>query len=332
MRRTRGWRRGWRSSTRRWRRRSRFFWYLAHNAPHFPLQAPQETIAKYRGRYKQGWDLVRERRYSAQLESALFPEPWERSPRDVKVPAWASLNAKQQDKMDLLMATYAAVMEHLDRSVGVMVEGLKAKGVYEDTLILFMSDNGGCAEGGLLGKTGKGVVGTAASNVFCGKAWANAQDTPFRLYKHWVHEGGTSTPLIAHWPAGIERPGRTDHTAGHVIDVMATLVEVTGAAYPDGVQAMEGTSLLQVLRDGEVSRDGMIYWEHEGHRAVRDGKWKLVAEFGKAWELYDLEKDRTELSDLSGEMAEKVAVLEKAYVAWAARARVEPWDSKRKLW
>ncbi len=309
-----------------------FFWYLAHNAPHFPLQAPQETIDHYRGKYVMGHAELRKQRHERQLASGLFAKPWPLSPRDASVPGWKSLDDAKKKQQDELMAIYAACVEEMDKSVGTVVAALQKRGILDNTLILFMSDNGGCAEGGNLGKHNGKPPGSADSNVFCGKGWANAQDTPFRLYKHWVHEGGIATPLIAHWPAGLKQPGRTTHAPGHVIDIMATCLDATGATLPKDALPPEGQSLLPLLANTPTTvtpAPRTLFWEHEGNRAVRNGDWKLVALHNKPWELYNLAEDRCELTNLAAQHPDKVTALTDHWNTWATRAHVLPWKPNK---
>lgn len=311
-----------------------FFLYLAHNAPHFPLQASAEDIAKFRGKYRKGWDKLSDERHARQVEMGLIDASWGKAKRPDDVKAWDSLSTEEQDRFDHIMAAYAACVYAMDRSIGVLVDGLKQRGQLENTLILFMSDNGGCAESGPNGKS-IGDPTTAASNWFCGKSWAWMQDTPFRKFKHYNHEGGTATPLIVHWPKGISARGQWRRQPGHVIDIMATLVDVTGADYPskkDGVAILppEGRSLLPAFQDEPIQRD-MLFWEHEGNAAVRRGDWKLVRLGGKgAWELYDLKTDRTEQNDLSVAKPQLAAELRTAWLAWAERCHVAPDGLPRK--
>lgn len=300
-----------------------FFWYLAHNAPHFPLQAPPETINRYRGHYSQGYAELRKERHRRQLDSSLFAQDWPLSPRDKVVPAWRALKPAQQIQQDELMAVYAACVEEMDRSIGTVVAALKRRGVLNNTLILFMSDNGGCAEGGKLGKHNGSPPGSVHSNLFNGKGWANAQDTPFRYYKHYVHEGGISTPLIAYWPSQLNDPGRTTHATGHVIDIMATCLDAAGADYPKSAPIpLEGRSLLPILIKMANPTPRTLFWEHEGNRAVRQGHWKLVALHKQAWELYDLSRDRCELNNLASQQPKRVQSLTVTWNAWAKRAQV----------
>lgn len=305
-----------------------FYLHLCHNAPHFPLQAPKAEIEKFLGRYQLGWDEVRARRHARQVEMGLIDKDWAASARPDAIKAWKDVPADEQRRFDHLMATYAAVVHRMDRSVGDLVAGLRQRGVLDDTLILFMSDNGGNAEAGAKGRT-EGDPTSAQSQWFCGESWAYAQNTPFRLYKHFNHEGGISTPLIAHWPAGIAARNELRRQPGHVIDVMATLVEVAGAAYPEEfkgqpVLPMEGRSLVPAFADQEIAREA-LFWEHEGNAAVRQGDLKLVRRGrGGPWELYDLSTDRTERHDLAADQPDKVKALAGLWHAWAERAQVSP--------
>jgi arylsulfatase len=312
-----------------------FFLYLAHNAPHFPLQAPQEDIDRYLGKYAAGWDVLRRDRHARQLELGLVEPGWPLTPRDERVTAWADVDREKQAQMDHIMAIYAAVVDRMDRSIGTLVDALKKRGVLDDTLILFLSDNGGNAESGPWGKAGgPGPLGSAQSDVFCGMSWANAENTPFRLYKHYVHEGGISTPLIAHWPQVIRQGGQITDQPGHVIDLLATCADVAGADYPATYQGnpitpLEGKSLAPIFRGEKRPGHEMIFWEHEGNRAVRWGNWKLVAKGRQGpWELYDLSSDRTELTDLAQKQPETATRLAAAWETWAERAHVKPWPTR----
>jgi arylsulfatase A-like enzyme len=305
-----------------------FYLHLCHNAPHFPLQAPKAEIDKFLGRYQLGWDEVRARRHARQAEMGLIDKSWASSPRPEAIKAWKDVPADEQKRFDHLMATYAAVMHRMDQSVGDLVAGLRRRGVLDDTLILFMSDNGGNAETGAKGRT-EGDPAAAKSGWYCGESWAYAQNTPFRFYKHFNHEGGISTPLIAHWPAGIAAKNEFRRQPGHLVDVMATVVEVSGAAYPkefkgQPILPMEGRSLVPAFADKPIEREA-LYWEHEGNAAVRVGDLKLVRRGRPGlWELYDLKSDRTELHDLAANQPEKVKALSALWQAWAERAHVLP--------
>ena len=305
-----------------------FYLHLCHNAPHFPLQAPKAEIEKFLGQYRIGWEEVRARRYARQLEMGLIDKQWTNAPRPSAIKAWKDVPAEEQKRFDHLMATYAAVMSRMDKAVGDLVDGLRKRGVLDDTLILFMSDNGGNAEAGAKGRT-EGDPSNSGSQWFCGESWAYAQNTPFRLYKHFNHEGGISTPLIAHWPAGIAAKNEFRRQPGHVIDVMATVVDVAGAVYPQefngkAIRPMEGRSLVPAFADKPIVREA-IYWEHEGNAAVRQGDLKLVRQGRDGpWELYDLKVDRTELHDLAQSQPEKAKELAALWKAWAERAQVLP--------
>jgi arylsulfatase A-like enzyme len=306
-----------------------FFLYLAHNAPHFPLQAPAEEIAKFRGKYRAGWDALRLQRHAKQIELGIVDEAWPLAPRPEAVKAWESVPEERRDHFDHLMAVYAAVVSRMDRAVGDLVAGLKERGVFENTLILFMSDNGGNAEAGPGGRA-EGDPTKATSDWFCGESWALLENTPFRRYKHFNHEGGIATPLIAHWPAGIAAKHELRKQPSHLIDIMATCVEVAGAPPlqelgDKPVLPLEGRSLVPAFADKPIAREA-LYWEHEGNAAVRVGDLKLVrAGRNSAWELYDLARDRTEQHDLAAAQADKAKELAAKWEAWAERAQVKPY-------
>ena len=307
-----------------------FFLYLAHNAPHFPLQAPPEDIAKFRhGIYTNGWDKLREERYARQKQLGVIDPAWPMSERPPLVQAWSTLAAEDRDRFDHIMALYAACVWHMDKSIGVLTDALKQRGVLDNTLILFMSDNGGNAESGPKGRLEGEDPGNGVSTVFCGQSWATLENTPFRRYKHFNHEGGIATPLIAHWPEGIKAKGELRSQPGHLVDIMATVVDVAAAKYPaeikgKSIQPMEGRSLVPAFAGKTIEREA-LFWEHEGNAAVRVGDLKLVRMGGKgAWELYDLKADRTELKDLANSTPEKVKELAAKWEAWAKRAQVIP--------
>ncbi len=312
-----------------------FFLYLAYTSPHWPLHAWPEDIQKYRGQYLIGWDELRRRRYQRMIEMGIVKKEWPLSPRDSVAPAWETLSEEKKRDMDLRMAIYAAQVDRMDQNIGRVVRKLRQLGQLDNTLILFLSDNGGCAEGGAFGfDRATGPLGTAESYSSYGLAWANASNTPFRRFKHWVHEGGISTPLIAHWPAVIKACGETTDQPGHIIDLMATCVDVAGAHYPrerDGKQIvpLEGESLAPILREGQRKGHDALYWEHEGNRAVRQGDWKLVSRFPRHWELYNLRQDRTEQHDLAQAQPARVKEMVAMYVAWARRSQVLPWPVRR---
>jgi arylsulfatase A-like enzyme len=311
-----------------------FYLHLCHNAPHFPLQAPAEEIAKFRGQYKIGWGAIRDRRYAKQQQLGIIDASWAKAPRPKAVQPWAEVPAAEQDRFDHLMATYAAVVHRMDKAIGDLVSGLKQRGAFENTLILFMSDNGGNAEAGPSGRT-KGDPTQADSDWFCGESWAFAENTPFRLFKHYNHEGGIATPLIAHWPSGIPSKNELRSHPGHLIDIMATCVDVSGANYPQQfngkpILPMEGKSLVPAFKNDPISRDA-LFWEHEGNAAIRVGDLKLVRQ-GRtgAWELYNLKSDRTELHNLAADQSEKAKELANQWNTWAERAKVIPYPNEGK--
>lgn len=300
-----------------------FFLYLAHNAPHFPLMAPREEIEKFRGKYKAGWDALRQARHERQIQKGIVDRRWPLTERPADTPAWASLSAAEQDRYDHLMAIYAATVHCMDRAVGRLVDGLAERGVLENTLILFLSDNGGNGESGPAGRLNGNPPGGPDSNVFLGMNWATLGNTPFRRYKHFTHEGGIATPLIAHWPAGIPqaRQGKLEHQPGHLVDILPTVAAAAGVKPP----AVEGVDLGPAWAGKKLARRAPLFFMHEGNRAVRDGKWKLVSKHGGEWELYDMEADRTEIRNLAAGRPAEVKRLAEAYEAWAARTNVEPW-------
>jgi len=312
-----------------------FFLYLAYTAPHWPLHAWPEDIAKYKGKYKKGWDELRQQRYQRMIEMGLISDKWKLSPRDTATWPWA--DEKDKELLDLKMAVYAAQIERMDYGIGRVLDKIEEVGARDNTLVLFLSDNGGCAEGGPVGfdnrKNGL-PPGGVDSYMSYGLSWANASNTPFRRYKHWVHEGGIATPLIAYWPAVIKNAGSLTHQLGHIIDIMATCLDVAGIEYPHAHKGnelvpLEGKSLLPIFESKRRVGHAAIYWEHEGNRAIRQGKWKLVAAHGEPWELYDLEADRTELNNLADKYPEKAEQLKAMYQSWAKRCDVLPWPIKK---
>ena len=311
-----------------------FFVYIPHNAPHFPLMAPPELIAKYRGKYQAGWDRLRAERYRRQIEMGVIDARWPLSSRDPDSPAWDSLPDAARHRFDHLMAVYAAMIEAIDTSVGTLVKGLQARGVLDDTLILFLSDNGGNAESGPDGRLEGDPPGSPNSNLYLGMNWATLTTTPFRRFKHFTHEGGIATPFIAHWPRGIRGRNRINHQPGHLVDLMATIVDVTGATYPREfrgrtIQPMEGVSLRSAFAGGRITRTHPIFWEHEGNRAIRSGRWKLVSRYPDGWELYDMNADRVERSDLAAQHPDVVRKLASEWETWARRTNVDRWPGPR---
>ncbi|MDP4274071.1 MAG: arylsulfatase [Bacteroidota bacterium] len=312
-----------------------FFLYLAFTAPHWPLNALPADIAKYKGKYMQGWEPIREKRFKKMQKLGILDTSVKLSPVDKRSPNWATLSQKDKEMWDLRMAVYAAMIDRLDQNVGRVIRKLKELHLDDNTLIIFLSDNGGCHEqiknqGNYIHT--KGITGNPDSFDSYEYPWANASNTPFRLYKHWVHEGGISTPFIAWYPSMI-KAGNINKTTAHIIDIMPTLLDFAKGNYPKqfkskDIKPMEGTSLLPLLEGGKIFRKNPLFWEHEGNRAVREGKWKLVSlydtkndKFGP-WELYDINADRSELNDLSRKHPDKVVEMVKKYDSWAERIGV----------
>jgi arylsulfatase len=323
-----------------------FFLYLAYTAPHWPIHAPDEELEKYRGKYRIGWDKLREQRYQRQLSSGQIPGSWKLTPRDPDVPAWDTLDEKKQKACDLRMAAYAAMIDRVDQKIGDLLATLKETKSYDNTLILFLSDNGACAEGSLIGQGDPikdRAPGTPLNLPNYGQAWANASNTPYQLYKHFAHEGGSNTPFIAHWPARI-KPGRDwFREPAHLIDIMPTLIEIAGASYPKEyrgkpIPPLDGISLTPAFDGRPLVRKSPLFMEHENNAFVIDGHWKLVGREvsppkglqKKKWELYHLSKDGTELDDLAADRIEIVENLSKQWNIWAKRVGVYPKPKSRK--
>lgn len=348
-----------------------FFLYLAYTAAHWPMQARESDIARHRGRYDAGYAALRAARWEKQKRLGVVQERWGMSAtaEDFSRVADPAFEAR-------CMEVYAAMVEVMDQGIGRLVAELKAQGKFDDTLILFLQDNGGCAETN--GRTGSKVAraagptlppvpaatlqfasrppqtrdgwpvrqgygvmpGPADTYIAYGRGWANVSNTPFREYKHWVHEGGISTPLIAHWPAGMKtgrvgekETGRLVHEPSHLIDIMATCVDLSGAKYPtefggEKITPMEGRSLKPLLVSPQLplaESPRPLFWEHEGNRAMRLGPWKLVGKHKQAWELYHIDTDRTEQRDLAAAQPERVKAMAAQWQAWADRVGVVPW-------
>ena len=363
-----------------------WFLYLAYSAAHFPLMAPEAEVQRYVPVYEKGWDAIRAQRLARLKQLGVLPESSDLSPRSLiprpdvarrddgidseTNPPWASLPHDRQVDLAYRMAIYAAMVEHMDRDLGRVIDDLRSHGELDKTLVFFLSDNGACAEwapfgfdarlampdgdgahgdghgyngdsfvkpilhtGGQLARMGQRVAGM--TGIGYGSGWANACNTPFRMYKHYDHEGGISTPLIVRWPAGFPDHGVFRHQVGDVIDFMPTLAELAGAAYPkqaDGhaIDPMEGRSLVPAFTDQPIPDRGPIYWEHEGNRAVRIGDLKLVSLEGHPWELYDMADDREEQHDLTSTMPDKAKSMAAMWDAWAQRVHVYPKPGGRR--
>ena len=315
-----------------------FFLYVAHFAPHWPLHARPDDIEIHRGRYDGGWEAVRAARYRRMFELGILDARWKLSRPETESPTWADAPHKLWEARR--MEVHAAMVHRMDHGIGRIVDTLKTARQLDNTLICFLSDNGASSENtrGVPGFENKKTLdgrsirggnnhtimpGPADTYQSFGRRWANVSVTPFRKYKAFTHEGGIATPLVVHWPQGISARGELRHQPGCVIDVMATCVEVSGAAYPDEhlgqrIHPPAGVSLVPAFANKALDRDA-IYFQHLGNRAVRAGKWKLVALKGKPWELYDLEVDRTETANLVGQYPEKAKELAAQWRAWASR-------------
>ncbi|MFV1967167.1 MAG: arylsulfatase [Pirellulaceae bacterium] len=343
-----------------------FFLYVAYTAAHWPMHALEKDLAKYKGKFDAGYQAIRNARYERMIELGLIGEE---STVNWPIPdEWKESEYREWDIRN--MEVYAAMIDNMDQGIGRIINALQETGRFENTLLCFFQDNGGCAENygrsgigrpraaspelpplpdsflqpdmtpkqnraGFKMRRGKGsMAGPDDTAIGYGKAWATVSNTPFREYKHWVHEGGISTPLIVHWPAHITRKNELERTPGHLIDLMATAVDVAGATYPetyhDGqkITPMEGTSLVTAFEGKGIDREA-IYWEHEGNRAIRVGDWKLVAKGARgAWELYNIAKDRSEQNDLASAHPERAQQLADMWQAFAERAHVLPLNPK----
>ena len=313
-----------------------FFLHLCYTAPHFPLHAKPADIAKYRGKFAHGWDVERERRFAKQKELGLFPSNAQISPRAPEAKAWKDLPAAARDDWDLRMAIYAGMIDCMDQGIGRVLDAVKKLGEEQNTLVLFLSDNGASAEfldswpnPGRGHKPGS-EAGTRESHKCLEVGWANAANTPFREHKMWNHEGAISTPLIVSWPAGIAARGQFTREPSHIIDLLPTFLELASTKYPDkfkdrALTPLPGKSLVPALQ-GRSLGERTLAWEHEGNRAVRVGDWKLVASFRGDWELYNLSRDRSELKNLAAQQPAKVKELTAAWQQWADKVGVVPWE------
>ena len=316
-----------------------FFHYIPFIAPHFPLHALPLDIAKYREMYLAGWEVMREARFRRQQEMGIVNTTLSALERDVGPPyafpdameklghgevnrplPWSELTEEQRRFQATKMAIHAAMIDRMDQEIGRVIAQLKEMGALDNTLIFFASDNGASAE--IMVRHGghdpRAAPGSASTYLCLGPGFSSACNTPFRRHKTWVHEGGISTPLIAHWPRGITARNELRHTPAHVIDIVPTVLELAGIQKPDAWNAVPiprapGRSLVPAFaEDEQIARDS-LWWLHEGHRAIRIGAWKLVAAQGDRWELYDVKTDRAEQHNLAARMPEKVEELEQAW-------------------
>ena len=318
------------------------------------MHAHPEDIAKYKGRYDAGWDQLRQERLQRMVEMGIIHKNWELTERDSRVPRWE--DADHKDWQTRRMEIYAAQIDRMDQGIGRILQAVKETGQWDNTLIIFLADNGGCAEeieekwkkklvdgfeqvGTEKTRDGREVQYGNDPNVIPGGEetyqsygipWANVSNTPFRLYKHWVHEGGIATPFIAHWPAGIPAKNELRYQTAQLPDIMATFLDIAGVEYPTvynghPVKPAEGFSMLPIFADKPHNRE-VLYWEHEGNKAVRKGKWKLVRKYPGDWELYDMESGRTEINDVAGDYSEIVNELRGLFEQWADRCNIISWS------
>lgn len=351
-----------------------FFFYVAYTAAHWPLHAPDSVINKYNGVYSKGWDAIRKQRFEKLKQLGIMPRDAVLTPRSVKVPAWENepLKEWQQRRMQV----YAAMVDIMDQGIGRIIDALDKKGQLDNTLIFFMQDNGACAEeietnypvkelsseqkilkpmkadsifmgkkpdytrDGKFIRGGRGLMpGASDTWMSYGEEWANVSNTPYKMYKHWTHQGGIATPLIVHWPNGISKKGELRQQPSHIIDIMASCVDICDLEYPvtyngRNIIPYEGVSLRPAFENKKLPKR-VLFWEHEGNRALRQGKWKLVSrakyfmKFVKEdednWELYNLEKDPTEMNNLAQKYPKRVEKMKKLWEEEAIRVKAKPW-------
>jgi len=359
-----------------------FFMYTAFTAAHWPMQVPEEYVKPYYGKFDKGWDILRKEKYERQLKQHIVDKKWVLS-EDNTVMSWDSVTDKKFETR--CMEVYAGMISCLDQNIGKIVNELRQTGQLNNTIILFLQDNGACAEitgrerplyyrplpegaelkalapdelqtesqpwrtrDGTAVKRGYGVLpGGANTYIAYGKGWAHYSNTPFKEYKHWVHEGGISTPLIVQWPNGIEHKGEVRQTPGQLPDILATIVDISGAVYPktyrgNDIIPYQGISLAPAFKKDIVS-DRYLFWEHENNKAIRQGDWKLVYKFTKydkyenvdtptpyeRWELYNLNDDRTETKNLASKYPDKVKQLADAWERIAWKSKVKPYPAKK---
>ncbi len=356
-----------------------FFFYIAYTAAHWPLHAPEKEIQKYKGVYDKGWDAIRVARFNKLQKLGIISKEATLTERGVSIPAWE--NAPMKDWQIRKMQVYAAMIDIMDQGIGKIITTLENKGILDNTVIFYMHDNGGCAEPldsdqpeiamtsdqqkihpfakdsifvgkkpnytreGNFIRSGMGVMpGKANTWLTYGIEWANVSNTPFKMYKHWTHQGGIASPLIVYWPKAIKQKGAILNEDAHLIDIMATCVDIAGIKYPTNynghsIQPMEGKSLVGAIHNKPIKRD-FIFWEHEGNRAIKAGPWKLVSKTEKnkvftdkdqnAWELYNLDKDPSETKDLAGQYTSKVKELALLWEQEAIRTKALPWPWDKK--
>ena len=290
-----------------------FLLYVAYTAPHYPLHASRQDVAKYRGKYKAvGWDTLREQRFQRQQQLGVLPEGAKLSPRDPNAPSWESVPDQDRNLWDLKMATYAAMIDRMDSNIGRILDQLEKSGKDNNTLIFFLSDNGACEDSKDRSTVDGSMPWEVTSYLKQGRNWANASNTPYRKYKTTDYEGGVRTPMIAYWPGVIQANSITDHV-GHLIDFTPTMLDLAGV---DEVAKLPGDSLVPTLKSEEVERSWPIYWQFNKAKAIRDRQWKLVKYGNRKWELYDLTQDPTELNDVAALHDGTVEALQQQWAQW----------------
>lgn len=311
-----------------------FFLYVAYTSPHWPLHALDEDIKKYEGKYADGWDSLRNQQYRRMLKLGIIDAKYPLSPRTEGIPAWK--DAEDKELWIRRMQVYAAMIDRMDQGIGRVIDALKKANKLDNTLIIFLADNGGCAENASSRNLGApGIpVGERGSYDSYKEPWANVSNTPYRFYKNWLYEGGIRTPLIVYCPKMVKSAGSITNQMGHVVDFMPTFLEVAGIKYPEQVDnhpimPMRGASLIPAFKGEEIRRTQPFFWEYVGEKALRKGDWKLVKTKTGNWELYNLKDDPTELTDLSTKRPETLKELVDAYNQWAGQVGVKEVKQKQ---
>lgn len=309
-----------------------FFLYIAYNAPHYPLHAPRTEVGKYKGFYDQGWDSIREKRYQKQLKLKLLQNKYKLSPRAAHVPAWKDIKKSEKLWEAARMEVYAAMVDIIDQNIGRLLTDLKKRQVLDNTLFLFCADNGGCP---FERTKGRNLAPWDPKSYWTYDAsWAQVSNTPFRLYKQNQHEGGISSPLIVHWPKGLNtKKGQVTHQPAHLIDFMATFIELSSTKYPKKIKGriiepLEGKSLVPIFNGEMRKAHKNLYFRFGSDRAIRQGNWKLVSAKGGKWELYNLENDRTELNNLADKFPVRVSSMK---AEWFSIAKNKERLSEKQL-
>ncbi len=316
------------------KKKNPFFMYVAYTSPHWPLHALKEDIEKYEGKYSEGWDSLRMQRYRKMQELGIIRKDCKLSPRTEGIPAWK--DETEKDLWTRRMQVYAAMIDRMDQGVGRVIEALKKSNELDNTLIIFLADNGGCAENASSRNLGiHGIpIGERGSYDSYHEPWANVSNAPYRYYKNWLYEGGIRTPLIIYWPKIVKQGGSFSDQPGHVVDFMPTFLEIAGSKYPEQVNKnpitpMRGASLLPAFSGEEINRTQPFFWEYVGEKAMRKGDWKLVKKKTGPWELYNLKQDPTELNDLSATRTDVLKEMTTTYAKWAAQVGVRDVKPKK---